>query len=90
MRVPSFKVTVQLRKRHYSVPLCLFQETLLSVVSWALLFIDLEINGLCGPGQEVSAGFCQSWLNPLQDIKTIHFLGRGLIKHPIYCLFMWS
>lgn len=56
MHVPLFKVTVKLRKRHYSVPLHLFHETLLSMVSWALLFIDLEINWLCGTGQEVSAG----------------------------------
>ena len=76
MHVQSFKVTVQLRKRHYSVPLCLFHETLLSVVSWVLLFIDLEINWLCGPGQEVSAGILLILVEPSARYKDSSFLRK--------------
>lgn len=71
--VTSVKVTVQLRKRQYSVPLCLFHETLLSMVSWALLFIDLEINWLCGPGQEVSAGILPILVVPSARYKDYSF-----------------
>lgn len=60
------------------------------MVSWALLFTDLEVNRLYDPGQEVSAGVLLVLVETSARYNVSSFPRRRCNQHSVESLFMWS